>query len=150
MSALPTVLLSVLVVLLLVAILLPPLRAVRQDRSFADEERGWLAAESFPTRVQRVYRPARLVMTDGARLRELGYVRADQHMARTSWGRVLVVEWQAAAPPARMVPGLLVVGGELAGERDEGDEGGREDRAGAGEEGESGRGPGAGRVRPRG
>jgi hypothetical protein len=81
-------------------ILLGPLLAVREDRRLAAEERGWLSQGCFPDRVERIYSSPRLLITDGPRLRELGYELVERRRARGPWGRVAVVVWRAAAPPA--------------------------------------------------
>jgi hypothetical protein len=78
-----------------------PMLAVREDRALAAEERGWLDAGRFPVRVRRIYRHSRVILTDSARLFELGYRLSERRRARGSWGRVSVVVWDASGPPAR-------------------------------------------------
>jgi hypothetical protein len=41
-----------------------------------------------------------LILTDGARLRELGYELGERRAVRGAWGRLQVVTWRAAGPPA--------------------------------------------------
>jgi hypothetical protein len=101
MNSLVTALLAVVIVALLALIAVGPIRAVREDRGYAIAERGWLADGRFPAQVERVYRHPRLVLTDGARLRELGYELGERRRARGAWGRVLVVVWRAVGPPAK-------------------------------------------------
>jgi hypothetical protein len=99
-SALVTALLVLLALALLGLIVLGPFRAVREDRRLAAAERGWLESAHFPARVERRYRNPRLILTDGTRLRALGYDLEQRRTARGNWGRVLVVVWRAARPPA--------------------------------------------------
>jgi hypothetical protein len=105
MTAVTTVLLVAATLLVLGLILAGPIRAVREDRRLAAEERGWLEADQFPAKVERVYRRTRSIITDGPRLRELGYEPVVHHRARGSFGRVHEVVWEAASPPARPRPG---------------------------------------------
>jgi hypothetical protein len=100
-SDLVTVLLAAAVVVILALILVRPVRAVREDRGYAAEERAWLSAGRFPAEVERVYRHPRLLLTDGDRLRELGYDLARRRMVRGTWGRFPEVIWRAAVPPAQ-------------------------------------------------
>jgi hypothetical protein len=106
MSVLVTVVLVLVIVGALVLIVLGPIRAVREDRRLAEEERGWLDAGRFPARLERVYNNPRMMVTDAPRLRALGYEEVGRRRARGDWGRVLVVTWRAAAPPSgtREVP----------------------------------------------
>ncbi|MGA8015662.1 MAG: hypothetical protein WCB85_07070 [Candidatus Dormiibacterota bacterium] len=101
MSAVTTALLVAVTLFLLGLIVAGPIRAVREDRRLAAEERGWLEADQFPAKVERVYRGTRSILTDGPRLRELGYEPVVHHKARGSFGRVREVVWEAASPPAR-------------------------------------------------
>jgi hypothetical protein len=48
----------------------------------------------------REYRHSRLILTDGARLRELGYEVGERRTVRGAWGRLQAVTWRAAGPPA--------------------------------------------------
>ncbi|MGP8160875.1 MAG: hypothetical protein ACLQGJ_06590 [Candidatus Dormibacteria bacterium] len=100
MNAPVTVLLVVAILAVLGLIALGPVRAVREDRGYAAEERGWLEGGRFPAEVERVYRHGRLILTDGARLRELGYELKQRRMVRSEWGRVPEVVWGAVSPPA--------------------------------------------------
>jgi hypothetical protein len=108
MNALVTVLLVVAILAVLGLIAVGPVRAVREDRGYAAEERGWLEGGRFPAEVERVYRHGRLILTDGARLRELGYELRQRRMVRSEWGRVPEVVWRAVSPPAK--PELAGVG----------------------------------------
>ncbi len=109
MSAVTTALLVAVTLLLLGLIVVGPIRAVREDRRLAAEERGWLEADQFPAKVERVYRGTRSILTDGPRLRELGYEPVVHHKARGSFGRVREVVWEAASPPARPRSGAQTV-----------------------------------------
>jgi hypothetical protein len=100
-SDLVTALLVVAILAILALIMVRPVRAIREDRAYADEERAWLAAGRFPAEVERVYRHPRLLLTDGDRLRELGYELARRRMVRGTWGRFPEVVWRAADPPAK-------------------------------------------------
>ena len=100
MTVLVTVLLAVVILTVLALIALGPIRAVREDRRLAAEERGWLEGGQLPARVERRYRNPRLILTDGTRLRALGYELEQRRTARGDWGRVLVVVWRASGPPA--------------------------------------------------
>ena len=100
MTALLTVLLAVVSLGILALIAGGPIRAVQEDRRLAAEERGWLEGGDFPARVERRYRNPRLILTDGTRLRALGYELEQRRTARGDWGRILVVVWRAAAPPS--------------------------------------------------
>ena len=99
MSALLTVVLVLVGVAGLGLMALGPVRAVREDRRFAEEERRWQAGGSLPARVERHYRNPRLILTDGARMRALGYELEERRTARGDWGRVLVAVWRAASRP---------------------------------------------------
>lgn len=101
MTAVTTGLLVVVTLLVLGLIVVGPVRAVREDRRLAAEERGWLEADQFPAKVERVYRQTRSIITDGPRLRELGYEPVVHHKARGAFGRVHEVVWEAVSPPAR-------------------------------------------------
>jgi hypothetical protein len=101
MNDLITALLVAAIVAILALIVVGPIRAVREDRGHALEERGWLAAGRFPAEVERVYRHPRLVLTDGTRLRELGYEVSRRRRVRGPWGRISAVDWRAARPPAK-------------------------------------------------
>ena len=101
MNDLITVLLAAAVLAILGLMLVRPLSAVREDRGYAAEERAWLTGGRFPSEVERVYRHPRLLLTDGDRLRELGYELARRRMVRGSWGRFPEVIWRAAVPPAK-------------------------------------------------
>ena len=50
--------------------------------------------------MERHYRNPRLIVTDSARMRALGYELKQRRMARSDWGRVLEVVWGAVSPPA--------------------------------------------------
>jgi hypothetical protein len=100
MNPLVTVLLVLVIVGILALIAAGPIRAVREDRGYALEEQAWLAGGRLPAKVEREYRHSRLILTDGTRLRALGYELGEQRTARGDWGRVLVVVWRAAGPPA--------------------------------------------------
>ena len=100
MTVLVTALLVVVILAVLALMVVGPIRAVREDRDYAAEERTWLEGGHFPARVERLYRSPRLILTDGTRLRALGYELEQRRMARGDWGRVLVVVWRAAGPPA--------------------------------------------------
>jgi len=99
-----TILLAAAILAILALIMVRPVRAVREDRGYAAEERAWLTAGRFPAEVERVYRHPRLLLTDGDRLRELGYELARRRMVRGSWGRFPEVIWRAAVPPAKPEP----------------------------------------------
>jgi hypothetical protein len=103
-SALVTLLLAAAILAIVALILVRPVRAVREDRGYAAEERGWLTAGRFPAEVERVYRHPRLFLTDGDRLRELGYELARRRMVRGTWGRFPEVIWRAAVPPSKPEP----------------------------------------------
>ena len=114
-----TGLLVVVILLLGALIAVGPILAVREERRLAAEERGWLQAGRFPAQVERVYRHPRLILTDGSRLRLLGYELVERRVARGPWARVLVAVWRAAGPPAGSgdrgadsVPGPPTAGGE--------------------------------------
>ncbi len=113
MSALVTLLLVAALLAIVALIMVRPIRAVREDRSYAAEERAWLSAGRFPAEVERVYRHPRLLLTDGDRLRDLGYELARRRMIRGSWGRFPEVIWRAAEPPAQ--PEAQPPGGEASG-----------------------------------
>lgn len=100
-NALVTALLALAIGVLVALIAVGPIRAVREDRAYAAEERGWLDSGRFPVEVERLYRNSRLILTDGARLRQLGYAEAKRRRVRGPWGRILEVRWRAAGPPAR-------------------------------------------------
>lgn len=99
-----TVLLVAAALAVLALIAVPPVRAVREDRGYASEEHGWLEDGHFPAEVRREYRHSRLILTDGARLRELGYEPKQRRMVRAEWGRIPEVLWRAAGPPAIAEP----------------------------------------------
>jgi hypothetical protein len=99
-SLLPTVVLTGVALALLGLIVLLPLRAVRQDRELVAEERGWMSAGRFPASVERLYRNSRLLLTDGPRLRALGYTVVERRPVRMGLGRPLWVRWRATEPPA--------------------------------------------------
>jgi hypothetical protein len=101
MSALVTALLAVVIVAILAFMAVGPIRAVREDRDYALEERGWLATGRFPAEVEREYRQPRLVLTDGTRLRELGYEVGERRTVRGVWGRLQAVTWRATRPPGK-------------------------------------------------
>jgi hypothetical protein len=103
-SALVTLLLAAAILAIVALILVRPVRAVREDRGYAAEERGWLTAGRFPAEVERVYRHPRLFLTDGDRLRALGYELARRRMVRGTWGRFPEVIWRAAVPPSKPEP----------------------------------------------
>jgi hypothetical protein len=100
MSPLVTALLALAIVGILAIIVAGPIRAVREDRGYALEERGWLAAGGLPSKVEREYRHARLILTDGIRLRELGYELAERRTVRGAWGRLQAITWRAVRAPA--------------------------------------------------
>lgn len=100
MSVLLTVVLAGVAVALLGLIVVAPLRAVRQDRDLVAEERGWLEGGRFPGRVERLYRNPRLILTDGPRLRELGYAMVERRAVRMGLTRAAWVVWKASGPPA--------------------------------------------------
>ena len=94
-------LVTALLVLVIVGILAAgPIRAVREDRGYALEEQAWLAGGRLPAKVEREYRHSRLILTDGARLRELGYEVGERRTVRGAWGRLQAVTWRAPGPPA--------------------------------------------------
>ena len=101
MSSLVTALLALVIVAILALIAVGPIRAVREDRGYALEERGWLASGRFPNEVEREYRHPRLILTDGTRLRELGYELGERRKVRGAWGRLQAVTWRAVGPPAK-------------------------------------------------
>jgi hypothetical protein len=101
MNSLVTALLAVVIVALLALIAVGPIRAVREDRGYALEEKGWLTAGRFPAQVEREYRHPRLILTDGTRLRELGYELGERRKVRGAWGRLQAVTWRAVGPPAQ-------------------------------------------------
>jgi hypothetical protein len=78
-----------------------PIRAVRDERLFAAEERRWSESCGFPSEVHRVYRHPRMAQVDGSRLRRLGYEEEFRGMVRGAWGRHLEVIWRAVGPPAQ-------------------------------------------------
>ncbi len=96
----PTAVLAAVLLAGLVLIAIRPIRAVRDERFFAAEERGWSESGSFPAEVHRVYRHPRMVEVDGLRLRQLGYAVEERGMVRGAWGRHLEVLWRATGPPA--------------------------------------------------
>ena len=100
MSVLVTGLLLAAAVAILALIVAGPIRAVREDRGYALEEQAWLASGRFPAQVEREYRHSRLILTDGTRLRELGYELAERRTVRGAWGRLQAVTWRAASAPA--------------------------------------------------
>jgi hypothetical protein len=100
MSSLVTALLALVMVAILALIAVGPIRAVREDRGYALEERGWLASGRFPNEVEREYRHPRLILTDGTRLRELGYELGERRKVRGAWGRLQAVTWRAVSTPA--------------------------------------------------
>ena len=100
MNPLVTALLALVIVAILALIAVGPIRAVREDRGYALEEQAWLAGGRFPAEVERECRHPRLILTDGARLRELGYELGERRAVRGAWGRLQVVTWRAAGPPA--------------------------------------------------
>ncbi|MGD0448309.1 MAG: hypothetical protein ABSB36_06785 [Candidatus Dormibacteria bacterium] len=100
MNPVVTVLLVLVIVGLLALIAAGPIRAVREDRGYALEEQAWLAGGHLPAKVVREYRHSRLILTDGARLRELGYEVGERRTVRGAWGRLQAVTWRAAGPPA--------------------------------------------------
>jgi hypothetical protein len=99
--ALITVLLLLAIVAVLGLIAVGPIRAVREDRAYAAEERGWLAGGHFPAEIERVYRHSRVLVTDAARLNELGYGLKRRRRVRGPWGRLTAVAWRAVDPPAQ-------------------------------------------------
>ncbi|MGO8685845.1 MAG: hypothetical protein ACLQT7_01480 [Candidatus Dormibacteria bacterium] len=99
MTAVITAVLAVVIVATVALLAVGPLRAVREDRRYAAEERRWQADGTPPDRVERQYRNPRLILTDGARMRSLGYQLEERRMARGDWGRVLVAVWRATSPP---------------------------------------------------
>ncbi|MGA3185329.1 MAG: hypothetical protein ABSE52_12130 [Candidatus Dormibacteria bacterium] len=100
MSVLVTGLLLAAAVAILALIVAGPIRAVREDRGYALEEQAWLASGRFPAQVEREYRHSRLILTDGTRLRELGYELEERRTVRGAWGRLQAVTWRAASAPA--------------------------------------------------
>ena len=100
MSSLVTALLLAAALAIVALIAVSPIRAVREDRGYALEEQAWLAGGNLPPVVEREYRHPRLILTDGTRLRALGYELEQRRTARGDWGRVLVVVWRASGPPA--------------------------------------------------
>jgi hypothetical protein len=100
MNSLVTALLSLVIVGILALIAAGPIRAVREDRRHAAEERGWLATGRFPAEVERLYRRPGLILTDASRLRELGYDVGERRTVRGAWGRLQAVTWRAMGPPA--------------------------------------------------
>ena len=113
MNLLVTLLLAVAIVALAALIVLLPLRAVRDDRDYAAEERAWVDGGRFPAEVERTYRQPRLILTDGDRLSQLGYQLVERRRVRGTWGRLLEVRWRATGPPAR--PADPPVGGPAPG-----------------------------------
>ena len=101
MNDLITALLVAAIVAILALIVVGPIRAVREDRGYALEEKGWLTAGRFPAQVEREYRHPRLILTDGTRLRELGYELGERRKVRGAWGRLQAVTWRAVGPPAK-------------------------------------------------
>ena len=101
MNYLVTALLAVVIVALLALMAVGPIRAVREDRGYALEEQGWLASGRFPTEVEREYRHPRLILTDGTRLRELGYELGERRKVRGTWGRLQAGTWRAVGTPAK-------------------------------------------------
>jgi hypothetical protein len=101
MSLLVTALLAAAFVAILALTAVGPIRAVREDRRHAAEERGWLATGRFPAEVERLYRRPGLILTDAPRLRELGYDLGERRKVRGAWGRLQEVTWQAVGPPAK-------------------------------------------------
>ena len=112
MNLLVTLLLAVVIVALVALIVLPPLRAVREDRDYAVEERTWLDGGKFPAEVERIYRQPRLLLTDGGRLSQLGYQLVERRRVRGPWGRLLAARWRATGPPARPAQAPAGDGGE--------------------------------------
>jgi hypothetical protein len=51
--------------------------------------------------VEREYRHPRLILTDGTRLRELGYELAERRTVRGAWGRLQAVTWRVASAPSK-------------------------------------------------
>jgi hypothetical protein len=100
MSLPVTVVMACVALALLGYIVVRPLRAVREDRDLVAEERGWLKAERFPSTVERLYRHPRLLLTDGPRLRELGYAMVERRTVRMGLTRQAWVVWKAVRPPA--------------------------------------------------
>jgi len=101
MSVLVTGLLLAAAVAILALIVAGPIRAVREDRGYALEEQAWLASGRFPAQVEREYRHPRLILTDGTRLRELGYELAERRTVRGAWGRLQAVTWRVASAPSK-------------------------------------------------
>jgi len=100
MSLLVTALLAAAFVAMLALTAVGPIRAVREDRRHAAEERGWLATGRFPAEVERLYRRPGLILTDAPRLRELGYDLGERRTVRGAWGRLQAITWRAASAPA--------------------------------------------------
>jgi hypothetical protein len=42
-----------------------------------------------------------LILTDGTRLRELGYELAERRTVRGAWGRLQAVTWRVASAPSK-------------------------------------------------
>jgi hypothetical protein len=101
MSLLVTALPVAALVAILALIVAGPIRAVREDRHNAAEERRWVATGRFPAQVERVYRRPGLLLTDAQRLGELGYELGERRRVRGAWGRLQEVTWRAAGPPAK-------------------------------------------------
>jgi hypothetical protein len=101
MSVLVTGLLLAAAVAILALIAAGPIRAVREDRGYALEEQAWLASGRLPAQVEREYRHPRLILTDGTRLRELGYELAERRTVRGAWGRLQAVTWRVASAPSK-------------------------------------------------
>jgi hypothetical protein len=101
MNPLVTALLVAAFVAILALTVVGPIRAVRQDRSHAAEERGWLATGRFPAEVERAYRRPGLILTDAPRLQALGYDVGERRKVRGAWGRIQEVTWRAVGPPAK-------------------------------------------------
>jgi len=85
MNPLVTALLVAAFVAILALTVVGPIRAVRQDRSHAAEERGWLATGRFPAEVERAYRRPGLILTDAPRLQALGYDVGERRKVRGAW-----------------------------------------------------------------
>ena len=101
MSSLVTALLLAAALAIVALIAVSPIRAVREDRGYALEEQAWLAGGNLPPVVEREYRHPRLILTDGTRLRELGYEMGERRTVRGAWGRLQAVTWRTAGPPGR-------------------------------------------------